>query len=104
MPKLQTSDYPVIDTPVFLTMRANLGDSESIGKIPEEYHRRAWVGLLIERWAVFCNHLSFFSGLQMIHRKYRWWDSNPHGTTVPSDFKSEASAIPPQRHFEASLI
>lgn len=27
----------------------------------------------------------------------RWWDSNPHGTCVPADFKSAASAIPPQR-------
>src|SRR5690349_21049306 len=27
----------------------------------------------------------------------RWRDSNPHGTFVPTDFKSVASAVPPHR-------
>ncbi len=31
------------------------------------------------------------------YRKCRGWESNPHGAGAPSDFKSDASAIPPPR-------
>ena len=36
-------------------------------------------------------------------RKYRRWESNPHGRSRPEDFKSSASAIPPRRHGQEFL-
>jgi hypothetical protein len=41
----------------------------------------------------------FLAGTVMSHRWWRWWDSNPHGSYLPADFKSAMSAISSHRRY-----